>query len=189
MDKKIMMVLSSIVLIIIIVVAYNNTKATSNDPGSVQDPLVTKSYVDEVIGDALTQVDSKIAELEDPQNTVDNEDDNNTPVNMTDIYNYIDNKFNQLEAGEGLGFVVIEMQAGQKLICEESTELIVRSGNVRAIGNPLGDGISDVTAGIDITNGSIVPTNHLIIIPRTDGRGIIINSICYVMVKGKYTIS
>jgi hypothetical protein len=180
------MVLSSIVVITVVVIAYNNTKATGNDPGSMQDPLVTKSYVDEQIKKMLSDVD-----ISDGNNKYDDNssDVTNDPIDMTDVYNYIDNKFNEVESSKGLGFVVVQMEAGQSLICEESTELIVRSGEASAVGNLLGDGISDVTGGVDIATGTVVPTNHLIIIPRTDGRGIMTSTMCYIMVKGKYTIS
>lgn len=183
MNKKVLMVLSCVILITLGVLIYNNTKASGNDPGTVQDPLVTKSYVDELINNTLEEVDTKLAQFEGAGNNT-----TDTPVNMTDIYNYIDNKFSQNNASQGLGFAVIKVETGQKLICEESTELIVRSGNAVAIANAAGDGISDVTAGTDIKTNEQVPLNHLIIIPRTDGRGISIKFQAYVMIKGKYTI-
>ena len=85
-------------------------------------------------------------------------------------------------------FVVEFVMAGQSLIVEESGEVILRSGSATAIGNAGGNGISDVTTGVDILQGEVVPWNHLIIIPRTDGRGLYITQDAYIMVKGHYSI-
>ncbi|MBC7959090.1 MAG: hypothetical protein H7X94_04410, partial [Vallitaleaceae bacterium] len=114
-----------------------------------------------------------------------------TPTNMTDVYKYIDDKF-AVVAQNGVnissGFVVVEVGAGQKLICEGSTEIILRSGDATGVANAAGDGLSDVTSGADIRQGVAVEKNHLLIVPKTDGRGLLVTKKSYLMVKGNYAI-
>lgn len=81
----------------------------------------------------------------------------------------------------------ISLTAGQKLIGGEGTEIILRSGEATAIDNGA-NGISDLTIGTDLMTGSQVGTNHLLLVPRNDGRGITAITDIWVMVRGTYTI-
>ncbi|WP_312353343.1 hypothetical protein [Aminipila sp.] len=84
-------------------------------------------------------------------------------------------------------FSPISLTAGQKLIGGEGTELILRSGEATAIDNGA-NGISDLTVGMDLMTGSQVVTNHLLLVPRNDGRGITAVTDIWVMVRGTYTV-
>ena len=67
-------------------------------------------------------------------------------------------------------------------------EIILRSriGTVVDTGN---GGLADITEGKDITNGENVLQNHLLIVPRDDGRGVkAVNSNVILLVKGGYTL-
>lgn len=86
-----------------------------------------------------------------------------------------------------LKMVVVEVPAGKKLIGSAGTEIIVRSGTATAIDSQNG-GLSDVTAGVDLRMGDTAPTNHLLIVPRDDGRGITAVTSLFVMVRGAYTL-
>jgi len=114
-------------------------------PGSEQDPLVSKSYVDSKIEALLSQLST------------------------------------------GAQMEVVELPAGQKLIARAGTELIVRSGSAVVIDSELG-GLCDVTAGKDLRKGENAPANHLLLVPRDDGRGIQAVSGTIVMVRGTYTL-
>ena len=83
--------------------------------------------------------------------------------------------------------VVVEVPAGKRLIGVAGTEIIVRSGSATAIDTLLG-GLSDVTEGKDLKNGDAAPANHLLIVPRDDGRGIAASTPLFVMVRGSYSI-
>lgn len=136
---------------------------TGSTPGSADDPIVTKSYVD-----------SKIASLgtggSTGGNTGGNTGGSTTPVSGVDT------------------FKVIQLRTGQTLKGGEGTEIIVRSGNAAAIASTSG-GLSDVSASTDLADGAAVPANHLILVPRNDGRGIkAVANDPYVMVRGTYTI-
>lgn len=190
MNKKLkatLMIVACVSVLIIVGLTFDQLNASSNDPGTISDPLVSKSYVDSKMAELLTQVDA----MRESGDSNDSSNSSNNTVYMSELYDYIDDQFEAINQ-EGIDisskFEVLQVQAGSRLICEESTEVIVRSGQVSAIANSAGNGLSDVTAGIDISQGQNVPTNHLIIIPRTDGRGLLVEQTCYVMVKGTYII-
>jgi len=82
---------------------------------------------------------------------------------------------------------VVNLPKGQKLIADAGAELVLRSGTATAIGSQLG-GLADVTAGKDLGTGQAVPANHLLIVPRTDGRGLAAVTDCILLVRGPFTI-
>lgn len=129
-------------------------------PGSTGDPVVTKSYVDSVIAALQTKVDA----IEKAQAA--------TP--------------SAVEAPSAV-FKVVQVEAGKTVIGGEGTELILRSGSATAVDNGA-NGVSDLTAGADLKGGTAVEKNHLLLVPRNDGRGIKCTTNCYVMVLGEYTL-
>lgn len=85
------------------------------------------------------------------------------------------------------GVVVVQLKAGQTLIAEAGTELILRSGAAIAVESG-GNGLADVSAGRDLTRGVAVPLNHLLIASRSDGRGIAATADSFVLVRGKHSV-
>ncbi|MDP2872282.1 MAG: hypothetical protein Q8P31_07085 [Bacillota bacterium] len=86
-----------------------------------------------------------------------------------------------------LVLAVVELAKGQTLEGGAGTEIILRSGTARAIASPLG-GVCDLTGGRDLPQGEIVKANHLLLVPRADGRGIRAETAVFVMVRGPHTI-
>jgi hypothetical protein len=84
-------------------------------------------------------------------------------------------------------FEVLFVQAGKTILGKEGTELILRSGTALAIDNGA-NGLSDLTVGSELMGGLSVEKNHLIVIPKEDGRGITAKTDIYVMIKGGYTL-
>ena len=102
---------------------------------------------------------------------------------------YVDSQIAQLKSG-GVSsgtYKAVQLTAGQRLIGGEGTEVILRSGEATAIDNGA-NGVSDVTAGSDLMTGQSIGLNHLLLIPRNDGRGLQAHTEAYVMVRGSYTI-
>ena len=130
-------------------------------PGSEQDPLVSKSYVDSKV---QLYVDAKVESY---------------------VEERIQALLSQIPAGSELK--VVELSPGQKLIARAGAEIIVRGGTATVIDSELG-GLCDVTAGKDLRMGENAPANHLLLVPRNDGRGIEAVSAVIVMVRGVYTI-
>jgi len=102
-------------------------------PGSAEDPVVTKSYVDQ---------------------------------------------FTTLQ--------VVSLQAGHQLIADGGTEIILRAGKATAIAT--GGGVADLTGGRDLKQGEAIAANHLLLIPRSDGRGLTAVTDAILVVRGTYTI-
>ena len=107
------------------------------------------------------------------------------------IINYINIRVSggEIESGAGYNphFEVVSVSAGQRLMGEAGTEFILRAGAGTIIASELG-GISDTTNGADLPHTMPVPTNHLLIVPRSDGRGLSITADALVMVRGRYSV-
>lgn len=144
MDKKVLT--GVLVLLIALGMVLNGAGifGAESGAGTAADPIVTKSYVDELFASLSSESQSG-------------------------------------------NFQVVEVSAGAKLIGGAGTELIVRGGKATAIDNGI-DGISDLTAGKDLKTGNAVSLNHLLLVPKDDGRGLYCEARSWVMVKGTYTI-
>lgn len=86
-----------------------------------------------------------------------------------------------------MAFKVVSLEKGQKIVADAGCEMILRQGKATIFSTEKG-GISDVTIGGDHPNGSDMPSNHLLIVPVGDGRGITAETDVLVMVSGRYAI-
>lgn len=137
-------VLAGFVLVAMVALAFSGlgfwagqraqAQGSAPEPGSEQDPLVSKSYVDDYV---------------------------------------------QLR--------VVTLAAGQQLIGDGGTEIILRGGKTTAIGTAAG-GLSDLTGGKDLVTGVTVPPNHLLLVPRSDGRGVKAVTDAILLVRGPHSI-
>ncbi|MDQ6420914.1 hypothetical protein RB620_15915 [Paenibacillus sp. LHD-117] len=135
-------------------VVGNPLEANSNavTPGTIEDPIVTKSYVDEQIAKLLNG------------GTGDNGSGGNNGGTGSE------GGQNGSGSGSAVKLEVVELPMGKTLMAKAGTEVVVRVGMAIAYSSDT-NGISDLTGGVDIKSGKDVPTNHLIWFPR-DGRGI-----------------
>ena len=156
--RKKVLILSCVVILSILLAAV----AFAAEPGSGDDPLVTKSYIDSLISEVKSYVDEKVS-----SGASENE-------NVT--------------VETGANFEIVRLAQGQRITFGESTELIVRMGKGSVIASEKG-GIADVTAGFDLAQGEITSANHLLIVPVGDGRGFEALEDVIVMVKGSYQIN
>ena len=85
-------------------------------------------------------------------------------------------------------FRLVNVKAGYKIIGEEGTEFVLRSGTATIIATSSG-GVADLTDGIDLPSGSKVTKNHHMLIPRSDNRGMVFTVDGIVMARGNYTVS
>ena len=139
-------------------------------PGTAADPVVSKSYMDAQIDILTTQISAlqaRVDKLEEGGGST-------TPGTPA-------------QPAEAPKFEVVKVDAGKSVIGAASTEIILRSGTAAAIAGASG-GVSDLTEGVDLSTGTAVTKNHLLVIPVDDGRGIQCTSTCYMMIKGDYTL-
>lgn len=164
--------------------ANNAGLVDPNQPGSVNDPLITKSYVDQVVAsqvksEIVKQMEAQLAELD--QMLADKKQEMDAQIVQFQ---------KQLEAvvGQAGGTTVVELQPSQTLFAAQGTSLIVRNGTTVAVSTDA-NGIPDVTGGKDLMDGTAVSLNHMLLFPR-EGRGIksTHSSTVFVMVTGGYTV-
>jgi hypothetical protein len=91
---------------------------------------------------------------------------------------YVDTKFK---------LTVVELASGDTLVGSSGTEIILRAGKATVVDSESG-GLCDSTQGVDLRKGAEVPKNHLLLVPRDDGRGIKAVSKAVVMVRGNFTV-
>ncbi len=113
-------------------------------PGTDEDPLISKSYIDSV------------------------------------VYPYID-------SAAGVSVEIVNLDKGEELYCDAGTELILRGGAASVIATQKG-GICDATSGWDLSDGTEIYPNHLLIVPVGDGRGAYADTDAIFMVRGGYEI-
>lgn len=113
---------------------------------------------------------------------------------------YVDDKINQvismISTGSatstvsgitGGSYEPVYATVGQRVEGGEGTEIILRSGKGEVYINGA-DGITDATTGANLKGGQNVTANHLMIVPRADGRGVKVTESAWFLIKGDYTI-
>ena len=135
-----------------------------------------------IVGQLVYAINQEPGSTEDPLVTV-----SFVEQKINEIKLYVDEKIRTTPSTGGDSLEVVNLKAGEKLIAGQGTEIILRSGTAVAIDSP-GGGLSNVTAGVDIRKGEKIPLNHLMIIPRADGRGAEAQTATVFMVRGTYRI-
>lgn len=140
------------------------TTIAFSEAGTKNDPLVSLSYFEKKMDELKDYVDTRLKQ-----------NDNGRKDTVSDT------------------FQVVELAKGQSIIGKNGTEIILRGGTGKGVGKakivaPGSDGLSDITEGKDLKNGQDVPLNHLLIVPRDDGRGVYAETDSVYLVKGQYEI-
>ena len=155
------------ILIFTLILSIALTVVIYAAPGDSNDPIVVLSYLNDRIKALIN--DYKLDDIADLQKRVDAL------------------ASNESSGGSSAALEVVEIGAGDKLIAGAGTELILRGGKAFVIGSELG-GLANVTAGKDFTSGMQFVSNHLMIVPRGDGRGAYTDDYAIFMVRGTYEI-
>lgn len=192
-DKKhkIRAVFAALTAVAALTVALNAAGA-----GTTDDPIVTLSYIN---GSYRTQLLKDL--IEDMDDSYMSEFKS---ALRTEIYNEVSAELEKKypnaaetdsqDTTNPVEYEVVRLTKGQKLRASGACELILRSGSATAFvdsdeNRAAGVGLSDCTDGGEILDLNDIPTRHLLVIPRGDGRGITVTSEeCYLMVRGEYTI-
>lgn len=160
----------SIIVFILILATLTLGVSADTEYSSADDPLVSKSYVNDVLGpQIMAQVLEKIEK---------------EYVKLSDISN--------VSAGE---YKVLTLSKNQTLMASGVCEIVILSGNATALITSSanvsnGEGLIDLTVGSVITNGSLIKTNSYVIIPKSDGRGFVVTSdSAVILVRGTYVLS
>ncbi len=162
-NRSIRDIISTILLLMIVT---GVAVFAAGDYSSSDDPLVTLSYVNDVL---IPQLKSEIlAELGTQSST--------------------STQPSQTSEASGV-YEVVHVTIGQQILPTEPCEIILRSGSAVAVTVDAGQGLSDVTGAKELLSGEALTKNHYVIVPRGDGRGVLVTSNeAYFMVRGGYTI-
>ncbi|WP_019227611.1 hypothetical protein [Sedimentibacter sp. B4] len=153
-----------LVLTLILLLAFSTVIFAA--PGDTSDPIVVLSYLNEQIEALISKY--KLEDIDDMQKQIDNLDSSGG-------------------SSSGMALEIVEIRDGEKIIAGSGSELILRGGEAVIIGSEMG-GISDVTLGKDFVSGMSVVPNHLMIVPRDDGRGVYAEKYAIFMVRGSYEV-
>ena len=134
------------------------------------DPLVSLSYVNNVLGpQIMEQVLAKI----DAE--------------------YI--KISDISIASAGSYTMLTMTKGQTLMADNCCEVVLLLGTATVVitsaaNVEAGLGISDLTNSSVLVNGNLLPANHALVIPRGDGRGFTVTSdTAQVLVRGEYHVA
>lgn len=163
-----------------------NGASSSGQPGTADDPVVTKSYVDQKIAQAIkggvpaSNTSSKTTSSTTPAT---NATSNTTASGTSSV-----GKTSTPEQTEVLK--VVDVKPGQKLIAKAGSEFILRNGYA-VVYSMDASGAIDITSGTEIVHNQAVEKNHLLSFPR-EGRGIQVKEGqkfgLVVMVRGGYSV-
>lgn len=196
--KKSLTAAAAILAVSLTAAAFGFTLA---DNYSTSDPLISKSYLDNVfLGQITSYVDTKLTEVTSYVDTKLAEVTSYVDTKMTEVKSYVDTKLAEVASSAdtevtelpspSTSYEIITLYNGQALYATESMEFILRPGSSATVVSPIPEnGIADLTSGTELYNGAPVPINAYCLIPRGDGRGIICTSeAAYIMVRGAYEI-
>lgn len=171
------------IFIFTIVIALLLSTVIFATPGDTTDPIVVLSYLNKRIDKLIEEYD--LGSIKDMKTQIENlkSADSKDDDNSTDSSDSSDNS--DVNANQSLQ--IIEINKEEKIIAKNGTELILRGGKAYIIGSEMG-GLSDVTSGKDLASGYEVPANHLLIVPRDDGRGVYTKDHAIFMVRGEFEI-
>lgn len=165
--------------ILVAVIVLDASSISFGQPGGSEDPLVTFSYVEKRIEQLKYYIEEKLG----GGNTSNADIQRLLQDNET-----LKKQVSQLMMNSsGGGLEIVELRNGQRLVCGAGTEIILRSGSAKAIVSELG-GLSDLTGGKDLQSNETISLNHLILIPRDDGRGAYVEKYAVFMVRGYYEV-
>jgi len=194
--KKALSILLVAILTCAAILPHLRFTATAQ-PGEAHDPLVTRRYVDERIDDVWNEIQAMRADIALLRSMVESGGLPGVPFDVqaltalirADVLATIQAGGAGVPDGErSLEFVTLNPSYGQILTIENGTEVILRTGTAVVVAGP--NGLVDMTQGRDIANGVAVSRNHLLIAPRTDGRGLRFTSESnWVMVRGAFTLN
>jgi len=175
-------------------------------PGDANDPLVTRRYVD----DQITELRNEIATLrhmitgmtaggQQPGGQWPGEQAPGAGFTQADrdaifmeVMLYFETMYGDMlrnaatNAAGIVPFDVLNVPAGTRITFDAGVEFILRSGNATVVAGV--NGIPDITAGLDIGNGQRISTNHLLMVPVSDGRGAMFTTDSWIMIRGSYRV-
>ena len=181
--------MKKIIIIVLLVIAVGVVYfaiPTMAQAGGPHDPLITQWYVQEHVRELQQQIDELKGIIANLSITEQAPPAVNHDAIIQEVLRQVEYMLHSPVVNKPVPFTIIRINAGNTIVFEEGTEAILRVGNAIIVAGE--NGLVNVTAGADIGNGQTVPANNLLLVPRSDGRGIRFITDGYIMVKGGYII-
>ncbi|WP_046212858.1 hypothetical protein [Paenibacillus wulumuqiensis] len=188
--------------------SFTTVSNASSQLGSADDPVVTKSYVDQQIqkalGGTISSTDSKTNSSSSKDTLPSSSASTNTSGSSSNKNNTSSTTTTPPVSGStstpatqtgssssaSNGVSIVELRPGKKLIAEPGTQLIVRTGKAKVYSEGT-NGLIDITVGKELGGSQAAPNNHLLLFPR-EGRGVEVDSTlrynATIMVIGNYKV-
>lgn len=173
MNKKFMLGLVA-VPVLALTISFNSYAS-----GTANDPLISKSYFDEIVKGLQTKINALELKVDNMQNVnvIDNGNSNNSNNNSNS---------SNIDMSE-FRYAPVKATRGQSILGGEGCEIILRAGE--CVAKSTENGVVNATTGAELYNGTNILANNVIIVPRNDGRGVTVTSDeAWFIVKGTYTI-
>lgn len=160
----------SVLVFLLILTVLTVGVAADEAYSSQNDPLVSFSYVNDVLGPQIAEQVMERVEKE-----------------------YI--KISDVASLTAASLKVVTLNKNQTLTVRGVCELVVISGSTTVLVTSAsnissGQGIHDLTDGKILVNGNIIPLNHYTVVPKADGRGFFVTSdTATVLIRGEYDIT
>jgi hypothetical protein len=174
--KKILTVAVAVFAALTLIVGITALAATNY--GTQGDPLVTLSYLNDVLRPELdSEFDSMLGEKSDE-----------LKEEFDAAVKELEDKYANSSAGGSMStYSVVTIENGQKLTGAVGTEIMLRVGSAK-VSAPASPGLIDTTTGGTLDNGGQLVKNHLYMV-TIDGRAIVSTGHTLVVVRGPYSIS
>ncbi|MPM73082.1 hypothetical protein SDC9_120058 [bioreactor metagenome] len=151
--------------------------------GSQSDPLVTLSYLTDVVTPSvLSKVDEQVAKERQTYLTALDGRITAYTAQMEQLLGGLSGSAGQNSAV----FSVVELTAGQTLTGSVGCELMLRVGSAKCV-SPASPGLVDATDGSVLENGKALTKNHLYMFTM-EGRAISASDSIKLLVRGTYTV-
>ena len=183
--------------------------AIASEYGTSEDPLVSLSYINNVLAPQISEkvddiieekANAVVAEIDSKVNAVSGEIDDkvasftyeNTELfTSEDFINRVAEKVSEkvgAPAGASSTFQRVDVKAGQTLNMGIGCEVLLRLGTANCVssGTP---GLIDMSDSTEIANGKALLKNHLYLCTVDGGRGVKAVSNITVFVRGTYSVS
>lgn len=182
MKKRLLAVFGAAFLCCCIVVTVFAAQA-----GSQEDPLVSKSYVDNKVTEVLNILNTNAANNNSQSMPFSSAV---SPAQLSQIKAEIISELSQngvSSANEAQMYKPVYASEGQIVLCGEGCEVILRSGKAKVYVTGVA-GIVNATTGKELSGGEKADLNNIMIIPRGDGRGFMVTESAWFLIKGDYEI-
>lgn len=170
-SRKIVLFLAAGIVLTLMYITNISTLTFALQPGSAEDPLISRSYLEERLASFGTSNNINVS-------------DEVLNLIVRDVTNAI---ISQMPNSNGHIYTPVNALVGQVIIGDEGTEIILRSGGA-LVYTEVNNGLVNVTTGEELLNGDRIELNHNIIVPRNDGRGLLVTNESWFIIKGGYTI-